>query len=41
MYKNYYQELSSSRQQGFEKLFGEVYAQAYDQALRQGMKDSE
>ncbi|WP_127959557.1 type VI secretion system-associated FHA domain protein TagH [Serratia microhaemolytica] len=41
MYKNYYQELSSSRQQGFEKLFGEVYEQAYDQALRQGMKDSE
>lgn len=41
MYKNYYEELSSSRQQGFEKLFGEVYEQAYDQALRQGMKDSE
>ncbi|VXC73485.1 Phosphopeptide-binding protein [Enterobacterales bacterium 8AC] len=41
MYKNYYQELSSSRQQGFEKLFGEVYEQAYDQALRQGMRDSE
>jgi len=41
MYKNYYQELSSSRQQGFEKLFGEVYEQAYDHALRQGMKDSE
>lgn len=41
MYKNYYHELSSSRQQGFEKLFGEVYEQAYDQALRQGMKDSE
>ncbi|HHQ6630947.1 type VI secretion system-associated FHA domain protein TagH [Serratia fonticola] len=41
MYKNYYQELASSRQQGFEKLFGEVYEQAYDQALRQGMKDSE
>lgn len=41
MYKNYYQELCSSRQQGFEKLFGEVYEQAYDQALRQGMKNSE
>lgn len=41
MYKNYYQELSSSRQQGFEKLFGEVYEQAYDLALRQGMQDSE
>lgn len=41
MYQNYYQELASSRQQGFEKLFGEVYEQAYDQALRQGMKDSE
>lgn len=41
MYKNYYNELASSRQQGFEKLFGEVYEQAYDRALRQGMKDSE
>ncbi|CNH73751.1 type VI secretion system-associated FHA domain protein TagH [Yersinia pekkanenii] len=41
MYKNYYHELASSRQQGFEKLFGEVYEQAYDRALRQGMKDSE
>lgn len=41
MYKNYYKELSSCRQQGFEKLFGEVYEQAYDRALRQGMKDSE
>ncbi|MTD26533.1 type VI secretion system-associated FHA domain protein TagH [Erwinia sorbitola] len=41
MYQNYYQELASSRQQGFEKLFGEVYEQAYDQALRQGIKDSE
>lgn len=34
MYKNYYKELTSSRQQGFEKLFWEVYAQAYDKALR-------
>lgn len=41
MYKNYYLELASSRQSGFEKLFGEVYEQAYDQALRQGIKDSE
>lgn len=41
MYKNYYQELSSIRQQGFEKLFGEVYEQAYDRALRQGLRDSE
>lgn len=34
MYKSYYKELTSSRQQGFEKLFWEVYAQAYDKALR-------
>ncbi|RAW87903.1 type VI secretion system-associated FHA domain protein TagH [Photorhabdus laumondii] len=39
MYTSYYRELASSRQQGFEKLFGEVYEQAYDRALRQGLED--
>ncbi|WP_114192119.1 type VI secretion system-associated FHA domain protein TagH [Edaphovirga cremea] len=39
MYCNYYQELASSRQQGFEKLFNEVYEQAYDRALRQGQRE--
>ncbi|AZD86910.1 Uncharacterized protein ImpI/VasC [Pseudomonas chlororaphis subsp. aureofaciens] len=34
MYRHYYEELSSSRQQGFDKLFWEVFEQAYDQALR-------
>lgn len=34
MYENYYRELTSTRQHGFEKLFWEVYAQAYDKALR-------
>ena len=34
MYKNYYAELTSKRQYGFEKLFWEVYSQAYDKALR-------
>jgi len=35
MYQHYYQELRSSRQQGFERLFQEVFEQAYDQHLRQ------
>lgn len=35
MYENYYRELTSTRQQGFEKLFWEVYEQAYDKALRE------
>jgi type VI secretion system protein ImpI len=34
MYQHYYTELASSRQQGFEKLFWEVFEQAYDRALR-------
>ena len=34
MYRHYYDELKSSRQQGFDKLFWEVFDQAYDQALR-------
>lgn len=35
MYENYYRELTSTRQKGFEKLFWEVYEQAYDKALRE------
>jgi type VI secretion system protein ImpI len=35
MYKSYYRELTSNRQQGFEKLFWEVFDQAYDKALRE------
>lgn len=35
MYQSYYRELKSSRQQGFERLFQEVFDQAYDQHLRQ------
>ncbi|WP_322088396.1 type VI secretion system-associated FHA domain protein TagH [Burkholderia sp. BCC1999] len=34
MYGHYYEELISGRQQGFDKLFWEVFDQAYDQALR-------
>ncbi len=40
MYCSYYAELASSRQQGFEKLFKEVYEQAYDRALRKGQQES-
>ncbi len=35
MYQHYYRELKSSRQQGFERLFQDVFDQAYDQHLRQ------
>lgn len=34
MYGHYYEELVSSRQQGFDKMFWEVFEQAYDQAMR-------
>lgn len=34
MYGHYYEELNSGRQQGFDKLFWEVFEQAFDQALR-------
>lgn len=40
MYQHYYRELSSSRQQGFERLFQEVFEQAYDQHLRQLQRES-
>lgn len=35
MYQHFYDELTSVRQQGFEKLFHQVYAQAYDHSVRQ------
>lgn len=37
MYVSYYRELKSGRQQGFEKLFYDVYTHAYDQALRKSI----
>ncbi|MDL0430905.1 type VI secretion system-associated FHA domain protein TagH [Marinobacter sp. TBZ242] len=40
MYRHYYRELSSSRQQGFERLFQEVFDQAYDQQLRQLQREN-
>ncbi|MEC7377247.1 MAG: type VI secretion system-associated FHA domain protein TagH [Pseudomonadota bacterium] len=41
MYQHYYRELKSSRQQGFERLFQEVFEQAYDQHLRQLQRESQ
>lgn len=41
MYCNYYDELASSRQQGFEMLFNEVYAQVYDRVLREKQREPE
>ncbi|HDR2587842.1 TPA: type VI secretion system-associated FHA domain protein TagH [Enterobacter ludwigii] len=38
MYQHYFSELTSSRQQGVEKLFRQVYAQAYDRAVRDGLE---
>ncbi len=35
MYQHYYQELTSERQQGFEKLFWEIFEQSYDRLLRE------
>jgi type VI secretion system protein ImpI len=35
MYTHYYSELISSRQVGFEKLFWEVFEQAYDRSMRE------
>lgn len=40
MYRHYYEELNSSRQQGFERLFQEVFDQAYDQHIRQLQRES-
>lgn len=41
MYSSYYAELASSRQQGFEMLFNEVYAQVYDRVLREKQREPE
>ena len=41
MYQHYYRELKSSRQQGFERLFQEVFEQAYDQHLRQLQRENQ
>lgn len=35
MYCNYYQELTSNRQRGFDKLFWEIFEQAYDKKIRE------
>ncbi|WP_026024260.1 type VI secretion system-associated FHA domain protein, partial [Enterovibrio norvegicus] len=39
MYKSYYNELTSDRQKGFEKLFWEVFDQAYDRKLREKQQE--
>lgn len=39
MYEKYYEELTSNRQKGFEKLFWEVFEQAYDRKLRELQRD--
>lgn len=35
MYCSYYQELTSSRQKGFEKLFWQIFEQSYDKKIRE------
>lgn len=40
MYQNYYQEMTSNRQHGFEKLFSEVYQQTYDYEIRRLQQDA-
>lgn len=35
MYCHYYQELTSDRQKGFEKLFWEIFEQSYDKKIRE------
>lgn len=35
MYCSYYKELTSNRQRGFEKLFWEIFEQAYDKKIRE------
>lgn len=34
MYQHYHQELTANHQQGFEKLFWEIFEQAYDKQIR-------
>lgn len=40
MYHSYYAELISERQKGFEKLFWEIFDQAYDKKLREMQMES-
>ncbi|MGO3055727.1 MAG: type VI secretion system-associated FHA domain protein TagH [Halomonas sp.] len=40
MYQHYYRELNSGRQQGFQKLFWEVFEQAYDQSVRRQQREA-
>ncbi|EKI0251998.1 type VI secretion system-associated FHA domain protein TagH [Enterobacter asburiae] len=40
MYRHYYDELASDRQQGFAMLFNEVYAQVYDRVLREKQRET-
>lgn len=39
MYQSYYRELTSNRQNGFEKLFWEIFEQAYDKQIREKQCD--
>lgn len=39
MYQSYYSELTSNRQNGFEKLFWEIFDQAYDKTLREKQQE--
>jgi type VI secretion system protein ImpI len=39
MYCNYYQELTSHRQKGFEKLFWEIFEQSYDKKIREKQQE--
>lgn len=41
MYRHYYAELASDRQQGFAMLFNEVYARVYDRVLREKQREPE
>lgn len=40
MYESYFKELASNRQQGFEKLFWEIFDQFYDKKLRDIQRES-
>lgn len=39
MYSNYYRELTSNRQRGFEKLFWEIFEQSYDRKIREKQRE--
>lgn len=41
MYSSYFDELTSNRQQGFEKLFWEIYQQSYDRHIRQLQQEND